>query len=147
MDLTIPGLIWLTIGVLLLILEMLLPGFVLFFFGIGALITFLCSWLFQPSLTIQLAIFLVSSLVSLFTLRGFIKRTFLGGSTEGTEDHAIANGGEAVIVTETIDPPMEGRVKYSGTFWRAIAEEKIDEGEPATIVAQDGLIMKVKPQK
>jgi len=147
MELTTAGLIWLATGVLLLILEMVLPGFVLFFFGLGALVTFLCSWLFQPSLNEQLAIFLVSSLVSLFSLRGFIKRTFLGGSTVASDDHVIAGGGESVIVTRTIDPPMEGKVKYSGTFWRALADERIEKGEAATIVSQEGLIMRVKKKE
>ncbi len=144
MELTTDSLIWLTAGVLLLILEMVLPGFVLFFFGLGALITFLFTWLFPISLNQQLALFIVSSLVSLFTLRGFIKRTFLGGSTAEAGDNAIAKGGESVVVTKTIDPPMEGKIKYSGTFWRAIADEKIEEGEPATVVSQEGLIMRVK---
>ncbi len=146
MDLTIPSLIWLTTGILLLILEMILPGFVLFFFGLGAIVTFLCSWLFQPSLTVQLVIFLLSSLLSLFTLRGLIKRTFLGGTVSAADDHVVAKGGELVVVTRTIDPPREGKVKYSGTFWRAVADEKIEKGETAEIVSQDGLIMRVKKQ-
>lgn len=144
MALTTPWLVWLIIGVILLILEMLLPGFVLFFFGLGALVTFLCSWLFTLSLNEQLAIFLVSSLLSLFTLRGFIKRIFLGSSTESTGDNAVATGGEPVLVTKTIVPPMEGKVKYSGTSWRAVADERIEEGKPAIVVSQDGLVMRVK---
>ena len=144
MELTTAGLIWLATGVLLLVLEMVLPGFVLFFFGLGALVTFLCSWIFQPSINGQLAIFLISSLASLFTLRGFIKRTFLGGSTAPSEDHAIARGGESVLVIQAINPPMEGKVKYSGTSWRAVADEIIEEGQPATVVSQEGLVMRVK---
>lgn len=144
MDLTTAGLIWLATGVLLLLLEMVLPGFVLFFFGLGALVTFLCSWLWQPSLNEQLVIFLVSSLVSLFALRGFIKRTFLGDSNASLDDHALGGVGESVVVTRMIDPPMEGKVKYSGTSWRAVADEKIEEGEMATVISQEGLIMQVK---
>ncbi len=147
MELTTTGLVWLIVGVLLLILEFVLPGFVLFFFGLGALVTFLCSWLFQPSLNEQLVIFLISSLASLFTLRGLIKRTFLGGSTAELDDRAIARGGESVVVTQTISPPMEGKVKYSGTFWRALADERIDKGEAALVVSQEGLIMRVKKKK
>jgi len=144
MDLTTAGLIWLAAGVLFLVLESVLPGFVLFFFGLGALVTSLSSWLFQLTLNEQLVIFLVSSLLSLITLRGFIKRTFLGGLTGSQDDHVIAVGGESVVVTRTIDPPMEGKVKYSGTFWRAVSEEKIEEGEIATVISQEGLIMRVK---
>jgi inner membrane protein len=41
-------------------------------------------------------------------------------------------------------PPAEGRVKYSGTSWRAIAEEEIEEGEIVTIVCQKNLVLQVE---
>jgi len=144
MALTTAALIWLATGVFLLVLEMVLPGFVLFFFGLGALVTFLCSWLLHPSLNVQLLIFLVSSLALLFTLRGFIKRTFLGGLTAVDEDAVLSFGGESVLVIKTIDPPREGKVKHGGTFWRAVAEERIEEGTMATVVSQENLIVSVK---
>lgn len=147
MELTPDSLIWLTTGVVLLVLEMVLPGFVLFFFGLGALVTSLCSWLFHLSLNQQLAIFLISSLGSLLSLRSFIKRTFLGSSVETSEDASNARGGESVVVIRTIDPPLEGKINYSGTSWRATADERIEEGQPATIVSQDGLVMRVKKEK
>jgi len=144
MDVTTDGLLWLTAAVFLLVLEMLVPGFVLFFFGLGALVTFVCCWLFQPSLNVQLLIFLIASITSLFSLRGLVKTTFLGGEIDSEADHALTTGGETVLVTKTIAPPMEGKVKYSGTSWRALADERIEEGEVATVVSQDGIIIRVK---
>ncbi|WP_228855329.1 NfeD family protein [Desulfomarina profundi] len=44
----------------------------------------------------------------------------------------------------TIVPPAEGRIKYAGTFWRATADERIDEGEIISVVSQDGLVIHVE---
>ncbi len=48
-------LFWLIIGVMLLFLELAVPGFILFFFGVGALLTSLGAYLFHLSLSWQLA--------------------------------------------------------------------------------------------
>ena len=149
MQLTFSSLIWLLAGVVLFIFEMFLPGFVLFFFAIGAWITAIASWLLPLELSGQLALFLVSSLLSLLALRGLIRKTFLGTRLAGDGgDSAVARGGEKVVVVAAIEPPAEGRVKYSGTTWRATAPVRMEVGEIATIAAQDGLVMRVrKPEK
>ncbi len=144
MALTTPGLIWLIIGVVCFLLEMAVPGFIIFFFGVGAWVTSIACWLFPLGLNSQLVIFLVSSLVALFALRGFIQRTFLGSSTSGEESHGLAQAGETAEVIGVIVPPAEGKVQYSGTQWRAVAEEEIPVGEIVTILSQDGLLMHVK---
>ena len=38
----------------------------------------------------------------------------------------------------------EGQVKFSGTFWRAEANEEIEEGEVVEIVEQNNLLITVK---
>ncbi len=147
MELTYPGLLWLIIGVILFFLEMAVPGFVLFFFGLAAWITALGCYLFPWSLNTQLGVFLISSLICLFGLRGIVKKTFIGNREEESQDSIMAHGGEKCEVTTAIRPPAEGQVKFSGTFWRAEAEEAIAEGEIVTIVSQDNLLLKVKKIK
>ena len=147
MELSNPGLIWLIIGVILFVLEMAVPGFVLFFFGLAAWITALGCYLFPWSLNTQLAVFLVASLVSLFSLRSVVKKVFLGDAKNDTPDSIMANGGEKCVVSMAIKPPAEGQVKFSGTFWRAEAEENIEEGEVVEIVKQKDLLITVKKIK
>lgn len=146
MAFTTACLIWLITGIVCFLLEMAIPGFVIFFFGVGAWITTLVCWIKPISLNAQLAVFLVTSLVSLFTLRGFIKSTFLGGVTDEDEDVSVAVGEKAEVV-EDIIPPAEGRISYSGTQWRALADETIEKGSIVTIISQDGLSMKVCRRK
>lgn len=142
-----PGLYWLIIGVMLFFLELALPGFVLFFFAVGALITALAAWLFSISVVWQLGLFIVASLLSLFTLRNFIQKRFLGSKENELEDideWEIAVPGRQCTVSVAIVPPGEGQIKYSGTFWRATADEEIAKGEVVVIIKQKNLIIHVK---
>ncbi len=142
MILTTAGLMWLIMGVICFVLEMMLPGFVLFFFGIGSWITALSCWLFHVGLNTQLSIFIVSSLLTLFLLRRFIQKRFRGDESMEDEGVSVAIGEKAVVL-EDIIPPQEGKISYAGTQWRARAEEVIEEGKTVFIVGQKGAVMEV----
>ncbi len=139
-----PGLMWLSIGVTFFVLEMAVPGFVLFFFGLAAWLTALGCYFFPWHINTQLAVFLVLSLVCLFSLRGIVKKVFIGDKKDDGEDSIMANGGEKCVVTGSINPPAEGQVKFAGTFWRAEADEDIEEDEVVEIVEQKDLLITVK---
>lgn len=143
MTLTTAGLIWLIMGVMCFVLELMLPGFIMFFFGLGAWITAFACWFTPITLNGQLALFLVSSLASLFLLRRFIQKIFQGDETDES-DGVSANVGDIAEVTDDIVPPGEGKISYSGTQWRAYAEEVIEKGSTVTILSQDGVRMKVE---
>ena len=145
MQLNTPSLLWFLTGVVLLLLEMSMPVFVLFFFALGAWLTAGAAWLYDISLNTQLMIFIVASLVSLLVLRRFVKKAFGGGKIgDARVDHSLAEPGTKVVVVADIVPPLEGKIKYSGTTWRARAGERIEAGQIAEIVEQDGLLMTVK---
>jgi len=143
-----PALYWLTIGVILFVLEMLLPGFVLFFFATGAMVTALVAWLIPTtSIALQLGLFIVASLATLFSLRGVIQKRFFASVPvkEGEDvDVQFAVPGDRGVVCNVIAPPAEGRIKCSGSTWRATAAERIEEGEIVAIVRQKGLVIHVE---
>lgn len=144
MDLSTPSLFWFVGGIVLFLLEMFVPGFVLFFFGTGACLTALVTLLFDLTLNGQILVFIFASLLSLVLLRRYVKDTFIGDSVASGKDSALAAHGTRVEVIDEIVPPAEGKVKYSGSTWRARATEKIEAGEIVQIIEQDGLIMTVK---
>lgn len=144
MEIAYPGLMWLTIGVTFFVLEMAVPGFVLFFFGLAAWLTAIGCYFFPWSVNTQLAVFLVLSLACLFGLRGIVKKVFIGDKKDTEPDSILANGGEKCVVTNAIKPPAEGQVKFAGTFWRAEATEEIEEGAVVEIVQQNDLLITVK---
>lgn len=133
----------------MLFLELALPGFIFFFFGVAALITALVAWLTPLGIAWQLGVFIVSSVVSLMTLRDVIQTKFfktkdIGEAEEPDEDVVLAAPGDRAVVGVAIVPPAEGRINYSGTSWRATADEKIDEGEIVAVVHQDNLVIQVE---
>lgn len=136
--------IWFLVGIAFFVCEMVVPFFVICFFGVGAWVTALVLLFLPMSLNMQLVVFLASSLLNLFLLRKYITRIFIGERKADEVDSALAFEGEEVVVIETIDPPAQGKVKYSGTNWKARADEKIEKGEVVTILSQDGLQMKVQ---
>jgi len=144
MEITYPGLMWLSIGVTFFVLEMAVPGFILFFFGLAAWLTALGCYFFPWSVNTQLGAFLVLSLVCLFGLRGIVKKVFIGDKKDDGEDSILASGGEKCVVTSIIKPPAEGQVKFAGTFWRAEANEEIEEGAVVKIISQNELLITVK---
>ena len=130
-------LIWLAVGVAFILFELLAPGFIVIFFGVGALIAGATAF-FGSSIQMQLAVFGVSSLVMLLLLRRYMASIFHGTSSvaedaEGEKDHAV--GAQAEVV-EVIAPPRRGRVKFQGSFWTAEASEQIDSGTTVRIVSR-----------
>jgi membrane protein implicated in regulation of membrane protease activity len=144
-----PSLIWFLIGVVFLIAELLVPGFILIFFTAGSWIAALIILLINIELSIQILIFIVSSLILLFTLRKYSLKTFKGATRESIDDnYAASKIGKKAIVTKTITPTVPGEIKVIGSFWRAIADIEIKKGQSVLIESQeseDGLTFKVKP--
>jgi len=128
-------LIWLGVGVAFILAELAVPGFIIVFFGVGAFIAGATAF-FGSSLQVQLIVFGVSSLALILLLRRTMASTFAGSSSEDDEeeDHAI---GRTAEVVEAIEPPRPGRVKFQGSFWKAIGNASAPEGSLVRIVGRD----------
>lgn len=141
-------LIWVVIAIIFVVAEVATFGFVLIFFGFGALIAGLCAWIFGVGLLWQLVIFIAASLVSLIFLRKIGIKTFRGQENkEVVDDYHASIIGRTAVVTEEIIPPAAGQVKYSGSFWPAVADAPIKAGQTVEITErtdQDSLTLKVK---
>jgi membrane protein implicated in regulation of membrane protease activity len=83
MVVTTAGVMWLMTGLICTLLGLIMPGFIMFFFGVGALFTALLSWLYPISIAAQLAVFLGASLAFLFLLRGVMGKIFPGKVNRG----------------------------------------------------------------
>lgn len=144
-----PQLIWFLLGVVFLIGEMALPGFILIFFTVGCWIAAIITWGTNITVTGQVILFVVVSLVSLFGLRKYSLQTFKGSIRQDEDDGGMeSKRGKTAQVTQAITPHLPGEIKMGGTFWRAVADEEIAKGESVIIVSQtadEGLTFKVKP--
>lgn len=127
---------WLFIGILLLLSEFLIPGFTIFFFGIGALITSLLIVIISPLadiLWLQILIFSVTSVILLVFLRKYFKNTLKGELYKEKEDYI----GKECRVIETVSKNKSGRIMYQGTTWTAFSNsEKIYKNHKAVILGK-----------
>ncbi|MDF7808099.1 NfeD family protein [Pontiellaceae bacterium B12219] len=136
---------WAMVGIGLMLCEFVVPGLILFFLGIGALITALLVWLLPISLTVQLAVFAVASLAALFGLRRLMKPIFTGRATDVNEtDFSEGMAGQEAKVTEAIAPDASGRVMLNGTTWKAESDEALSAGQVVVVVGQKSLTLIVK---
>ena len=130
--------IWLIIAIIFFILEMMGPGFLLFWFGVGALITMVVS-LFVDSIVIQIGIFTISSTALLFCTRPFVRK-FTKDDTTLTNANSII--GKRGIVTKEINSlKATGQIKVDGEVWSAKCSKEgiIKEGTEVNVLKINGV--------
>lgn len=147
---SLPEILWFVVGLILILLEFVVPGVVLAFFGIGAWIVSLLVYLdILPSLTSQLIIFSVASLTLLFSLRRWVKDKFFGhisGAQDLSQNLNEFVGKKVHVLSDVVPGRSEGMVEFKGTNWSAVSDEEIKSGETAVIVKNDGLILIIKKE-
>lgn len=136
--------LWLYLGGFLMLAELVMPGFVIFFFGLAAATVGLVLFPFSElSLTVQLALFSALSILYLVTLRRFVKNVFMGDTAESRRIENEHVGRVAKVVSE-IRPNRPGRILLGDAEWNARAEAPIAVGADVRIVAQDNLTFAVE---
>lgn len=142
-----PEIVWFIIGLVLFLLELVLPGFVIFFFGVGAWLTALLCLIANPGINLQVIVFAVTSVLSLLALRKMIQKRFFytkEGLSESVEDEFT--GKEALAITD-FEPGKTGKVDFKGTTWKAESEFTIREGQRVIIKYKENFKLIVEPIK
>ncbi len=138
--------IWLVLGILLCIAEILTPAFVLASFGFACLFAALAAAL-DLGILMQLTGFIVGVLVAFFGLRPFFMK-YGYGESRNVRTNVDALEGLRGRVIQTIDNRRAtGRAMVRGDDWRAVAAldgEVIDAGEEVEVVGVDGVKLIVK---
>jgi membrane protein implicated in regulation of membrane protease activity len=140
---------WIIFGAVLMLLEILLPGLVVVFLGLGAWVVALAlklgwveGWMMAGTL------WFISSLVLIIGLRGLITRFLPGDTDKGSElDEDLDAFGKVVEVVEEVSPENEdGRIRFQGSSWPAVSEDgSIPAGNRAKIIARQNLVWVVEP--
>lgn len=138
-----PYVSWLSIGLLLCIAEMIIPGVFLLWLGIAALLTGVLTMLLPIGLALQLAAFAVLAVASVLIGRRW------SGSREIASDDPLLNDrvgrliGEIVIVDEAI-VNGRGRVRVGDGVWTATGADA-QAGTRLRVVGAQGGILEVAP--
>ena len=138
-------LVWFIIGLAFVLIELVVPGFVLIFFGFGAWLVAALGVFVEVNLSIQIVLFVLASVLSLVFFRKKLKARFF---QEGHKNSASLDEeflGKEVQVIKDITPEMAGKVEFKGTQWRAKSASEIKAGKMAVIVAKESISLIVQP--
>ena len=113
-----PGWLWLIGGVLLLILEVIAPGFFLVFIGAAAIATGLFAVLFGLGLPLQLILFAIYTWLAVMLGRRFYANRAADSSDPLLNDRAGRLVGKVVTVVSEVDE-HNGRVRVGDSEWNA----------------------------
>ena len=135
---------WIILAGIFFIIEMATVGFLVFWFGIGALIAMIIS-LFTSNLAIQTAVFVFSSAILLFFTRPFVDKFTKKENEVQTNAYSII--GKKGIVIKDIDPISgKGQVKIGTEVWSAKSKDdrKIEKGLEVEVLEIEGVKAVVK---
>jgi membrane protein implicated in regulation of membrane protease activity len=124
------ALIWVIVGLVLIVAEVVSGDFVLVMLGLAALFG-AGSAALTGNPVVDVAVFALSSLGLLFLARPALKRRFLAGTGVQTNSDALL--GARAVVLSTVDA-SDGRVKLAGDIWSARNVHEGDPIEPGTTV-------------
>ena len=138
---------WAVVAVVCLILELTAGDFFIICFSIGSVFAAITAAL-GGGIYLQLLMFAVFTLISLFWVRPFAQRYLHKG-----EDNRVSNA-DALInrqgrVVETVKADGFGRVQIDGDIWKAVTNEPEDipEGKNVRVVGRESTIITVVSEK
>lgn len=135
---------WLAIGLVLSLSELWVPGFVIIFFGAGALLTSAVALLFPNlSANTQMFLFVVLSVASLAIFRRYTVGNGIGKKADATRDYDDDFIGRTVVVIEPVADGKPGKVELNGANWNAVADADFAVGDRARVAARDGLTLRL----
>jgi len=141
-----PEVIWFIIGLALFLLELVLPGFIIFFFGVGAWITALLCLLAHPGTNLQIIVFAITSVLSLLALRKIIQRKFFYSKVDRSSAVEDEFTGKEAVATADFATDKKGKVEFKGTTWNAESESDIKKGQTVIIIEKESFKLIVEPK-
>lgn len=134
---------WLIVAGLFFVGEIFTLGFLIFWFGIGALFAMIVSF-FTTNIIIQTTVFLITSTIFILATKPLVKK-FVDVKKTNTNVFSII--GKKALVIKDIDPiHSSGQIKVNGEVWSAETEnnEIIKEGSEVEVLKINGVKAIVK---
>ena len=122
--------------------EILTTGFLIFWFGVGAIFAMIVS-LFVDSILIQTIVFIVVSSIFMIFTRPLVNRIVSIKETLPTNIYTIKNK-EGYVIDDLNDIDYSGKVKINGELWSAISDVPLKRGTKVKVVDVEGVKLKVE---
>ncbi len=134
---------WVVFGLLLVVSEIVVPLFVIIWFGLAAIIVGFIDFLFDTPFTLEIALWTILSVVLLVLWFKFFKGKSITES--GQSDFRLETKG---IVIKKIPHGERGKVRFEAPVlgssqWHATSEENLEVGTIVHIIEVNGQLIKV----
>ena len=148
MDFSEPRVIWVCLGVILMLAELIVPGGIVVFLGAaGVLVAGALQFGLVDGWVQSLTLWFVLSLVLLLAFRGVTQKLVGGEQRVDDTDEEMAIYQKTARVVETIGPGQhQGRVSFQDSTWPALGNgEQIESGSLVRIICHDNIALVVEP--
>lgn len=138
--------IWLITAGVFFVLEIFTVGFLVFWFGIAALLAMLVSFI-TNNIIVQTTVFVISSALLIFATKPLVKKL---SNKDNIKTNVYSLTGKKAIVIEDIDwATGSGQIKIEGQVWSAKTKEQLNipKGTEVEVESIEGVKAYVKPLK
>ena len=141
--------LWLIAGVALMLLELIVPGGIVVFLGLSAvLVSVLLYTGVIDGWVAAFTVWFIGSLALFFSLRGLVKKLLPAHVERGKTDEDLDAYNEIAVVSQRIPTQGEGRINFRGSTWSARAHQTpqaIEVGTQVRVALRDNLVWLVEP--
>lgn len=134
---------WLTLGVILAGLEMLIPGYYLIWIALAAVVTGVLTGFLPFGLAFQVVTFVLLALLSVFSARRFLSENPIVSSDPLMNRRGARMIGQTAVVVQPIEHGT-GRVRFGDGEWNVRGADA-GAGDWVRIVGTDGATLLVEP--
>ena len=139
--------IWIVLGLVLLLGELVTPGgFYILFFGVGAIfVGILAGFNIAEPVWFQVIVFSGFSLITLWLFR----QRLVQSTHRDSPDEVDTLVGETAVITEEIPSRGIGKAEMRGTSWSAhnISEQSLARGQRCRVERVEGLTIYVRAEQ
>jgi membrane protein implicated in regulation of membrane protease activity len=140
-----PGWIWAIAGLILLIAEVVAPGFFLVFLGVAAIATGLFTLLFDLGIVPQMVLFVIYTALAVMIGKRWYAEADHNDQNIKLNDPGKRLIGKSVTVVDPVDD-HGGRVRVGDSEWSARGGPAA-AGERVTVTGVDGNCLTVEPHR
>ena len=139
--------IWLIIAGIAFTIEIFTVGFLVFWFGIGALISMIVSFFCPGDYILQTSVFVISSTLLIFLTKPLVNKFTKKDKDKELSTNAYSIIGKKGIVVQDINPVHGvGQIKVSNEVWSAKTSDDsvIKKGSQIEVIEIQGVKAVVK---
>lgn len=134
---------WLIVAGICFVIESFTVGFLVFWFGVGALAALVTDLFITDSMIVQSIIFIITSTILLIFTKPFVKKFIKANETVTTNVYSII-GKEGIVLEKIDNVNSTGKVKVNGELWSAFSDTNIEKDEKIKVVSIEGVKLKVE---